>query len=215
MLFNEEKYHFPKCLYRYSHEKQSKNSYNEVCPGFSKFFDEIASEHDDKRCHESSRNYRDNAIHYAIPMHRNNVCHPRCWEGEREGKGDNKSFIEVFMDKMITFDFINLRRISLFPLDHRKSNKKEDNSSRDAKIFRFEAKKGEEVLSENKGRKHCYEEYQPEAHPIFSILFLVRIRVKFRVEGEGCQWLKEGNERKKHCSDESDIEWVEHKRSIV
>jgi hypothetical protein len=109
------------------------------------------------------------------------------------------------MDEMIAFDLINFRRISLFSLYHRECDKKEDNGSGDSEIFCFETKKGEEVLSENKSREHRYEEHQSETHTILFVFFMGCMRMEFRIEREGRQWLKEGYEREEHGRNYSDM----------
>ena len=182
MLFYDDDNHFSKSLYCYSHEKESENSDDEVSACFSEFFDEISSEHDGKCGRDRSRKYCDNAIHSPIAMHRYDVGHPRCWEGERECERDNESFIQVLMDEMVTFDFIDLRTICFFSLHHRKCDKKEDDGSGDAKILGFESKKCEEILPDHKGSEHRNKENETESFPIFSVLFRTGIRMEFCVE---------------------------------
>jgi hypothetical protein len=118
VLFDEEKYHLTKGLNRYPHEKESENTNDKMCSCFSEFFDEISSEHNDKGSDDSCREDSDNAIEYPISMHRYDICHSRSRESEWKGEWYDESLIEVFVDKMITFDFIDLCTIGFFSLHH-------------------------------------------------------------------------------------------------
>ena len=194
MLFDEKENHFSKSLYRYSHEKESEYADDEVSSCFSEFFDEVPSEHDDKRSYNSSTEKGDNTIECTIAVHGYNICHSRCRESERKGEGDNESFIKVFMDEVISLNFINLCTICFFSLHHRECDKKEDNCSCYAEILSFESEKGEQILPDDKGSKHRYKEYKTESFSIFSVFFRTGIWMEFCVEGESGEWFKEGNE---------------------
>ncbi len=202
ILFDEEKYHFSKCLDRYSHKEKTEYAYNKVRPCFSEFFDSFSTEHDDQCSDQSGYEYRDHAIHYTISMHCDDIRHPRSRKGEWKSKRDDESLIEVFMDEMISLYCIDLRSICLFSLHHRECYKKEDDRSSNTKILSFESEKCEHILPKEKCPKHRYEENESKACSIFSVFFRCSTWMKFRIEWKCRKWFKEGNKWEHHYADQ-------------
>lgn len=124
VIFYKGKYHLTECLYRDRHEKESEDTYDEVCPDFAEFSEYSATEHDDESCDDARECYTDETIGDTIPMHRDDICHTWCGEREGECERDDESFIEVFMEDMISLDMVYLRRICLFTAYHRERYKK-------------------------------------------------------------------------------------------
>lgn len=211
MLINKKEYHFSKSLDSYPEEKEPKNTDDKMRSGFSESLDKFPSKHNYGCRHYSGTQNRYYSIHNTISMHRYHICHTRSWERERKCERNDESLIEIFMDEMISLDFIDLGSIGFFSLYHRESDKEEDYRSCDAKIFCFEAKKWEEILSKEVGSKHRKEKDETKPCPILSVVFPSSIRMESSIEWERCEWFKESNEWEKHCSDKSHIEEIKHK----
>ena len=90
---------------------------------FSDFFDKFASEHHDECRDEARESDRYESIEDTIGVHRYDVGNTRSWEGEWESEWYDESLVEVFMDEMISFNFVDLGGISLFSLYHRECYK--------------------------------------------------------------------------------------------
>jgi hypothetical protein len=149
-------------------------------------------------------------VKYSISVHRYNIGHTRSREREWEGERHDKSLIEVFMDKVITLYFIDFCPISFLSLHHRECNKKEDYSSGNSKVFSFESKKSEEVLSQKVSTKHSDQKYKPKTSTILTVVSLSGIRVETSIKRKCRKWLKEGNKGEKHGANKSDIQSVKH-----
>lgn len=193
VLFDKKKYHFSEGLYRYPHEKEPENSYDKMSPSFSEFFDHLSTEHHDYSSDDTCHEYCNHTVYIPISMHCNDICHTRSGEGKGECERYNESFIEIFMDKMISFDFIDFCTIRFLSLYHREGYKKKDDRSSNSKILSFESEKCKHILSQEKCSKHCYKQNKSQSCPIFPILFRCSVWMKFCIKRKRCERLKEGN----------------------
>jgi hypothetical protein len=212
-LCYEEKYHFSECLYRNSHKKESKDTDDEMCSCFTETLDEIPTEHDHYGCDEARESDRYNTIDDTIPMHSDDVCDTRSWKCEGECERYDESFIEVFMEYMISLDFIYLGSICFFSLDHRESDEKEYDRSGDTEILSLEPEKSEHILPEKKCHNHPDKYHHPDASTIPSEVSHRRTRMEFRIEWECREWLEESYECEEHDADEREVRREVHEEN--
>jgi hypothetical protein len=202
----QSKYHLTESLYRDSHKEKSQYTDDEMRTDFTEFSQYSPPEHDYESCEDARESDTDETIAHTIGMHRYDICHTRSGEGERKGEGYDESFIEVFMEDVISFDRIDLRGVYLFPAYHRKSDEKQYHRSSDTEILCLQSEKCEHILPDEKCEHHPNEYDQSETSTIFFILFTCRIWVELRVKRKRRKWLEEGYECHEHDADESRVE---------